>query len=701
MSVQDLVADLLAEEDDEDLMDYISEGEGEYNEEEEEMDRSFPDAVFICNVPKVGPEKLDKLSKVLTKIISKSGPVASLVMPMNTETNTTYGYIIVKFENKADADKCARDLNGYALDKSNTFKVVKMDTFDSITNRKDEFAAKRNVARPSSQDHRDWLSDVASREQFLIRYGSETEIFWHDQNAGEPQLYYGGEREKAGGKIWCDWKVQFSPQGSFIATMHKQGIALWAGDQFKKWAVRFPHDGVKHIDFSPNEEFLLTWNGSHPKEDDENAVRIFRVLSGECMRKCRTPLVSPLNDKGEFPHFLWSKDSKFFAECNESTILVRDTETFDLIKDEEGRKRSLKYDNLATFQWSPKDPIIALWTLEKDNNPARLVLVEIPSRRELAARSRTQVEAKMHWQSNGDYLCLLVTKLSKTGKRGATNLEIFRIRDKNIPVEVVEIADTVKAFHWETGSNRFCVITTDDTGHKPKLQFYVLAADKCENVRSLDLPSNIFTDVFWAPGGQYFVCAAINATGGDMIFGGLMPDNKLEILHRDEHFMLTNVEWSPCSRYVITAVTQPMRDEVGGFKYQMEAGFAIWTFQGRQLQKNSKDKLFAVNWRPHPPPMISDKQVTDIKKNIKKYSKKYDALDEQEKDSARQIFKADRDKRLNGFLEILNRIADRNDEACESNGWEDAIDEWKGGQTWEKVETMFEEELDATEELIQ
>jgi len=693
----------LADEDDEDLLDFVSEGEGDVGEENEEMDRSFPDTVFICNVPKVGKEKLGKLESVLGRIIGKQGP-HKMIMPLNPNTDMTDGFLIVTFENKQDAEKCAKELNGYPLDKTHTFKVVKLDDFDIVTSRKEEFVPKSTVARPSRRDHRDWLSDPQTREQFLLRYGTETEIFWHDVLKGEPELYYGGEREKAGGKIWCDWKVQFSPQGSFIATFHQQGIALWAGDQFTRWAVRFPHKDVKAIEFSPNEEFLLTWNGSEPMKDDENAVTFFRVLSGEVMRKCKTPHMSPLNEKGQFPHFLWSKDSKYFAECNETTIVVRDTESFDLIRDEEGRKRNLKYDNLCTFQWSPKDNIIALWTLEKDNNPARLVLVEIPSRKELAARSRTQVEAKMHWQSNGDFLCLLVTKLSKTKKKGATNLEIFRIRDKDIPVDVVDVPDTVKAFHWETGGKRFAVITTDDTGHKPKLLFYALGADKFENVRTLDLPSNLFTDVVWAPGGQYFVCAAIGASGtsgGDLIFGGLMPDNKLEILHRDEHFMLTHVEWDPSSRYVITAVTQPMRDEVGGFKYQMEAGYAIWTFQGRQLHKIAKDKLFAASWRPHPPPLIDDKQQESIRKNIKKYSKKYDALDEQDKETARAAFKADRDQRLNAFLDILNRIADNNESRMEDNGWLDATDEWKSGLTWTKGEFSIEEELDATEELIQ
>merc|ERR1712079_30767 len=123
------------------------------------------------------------------------------------------------------------------------------------------------------------------------------------------------------------------------------------------------------------------------------------------------PMKAPLGT--DFPHFLWSHDGQYFAECNETSIKVRDVDTFEPIKDEDGSKKKFKFDGLETFQWSPKDNVLAVWISEKDNNPARLVLVEIPSGIEKASRSRTQVEASMHWQSEGDYLCLLATKLSK------------------------------------------------------------------------------------------------------------------------------------------------------------------------------------------------------------------------------------------------------------------------------------------------
>jgi len=692
-----MVVDRLEENEEEDIVDYLSEGEGEDLNDLEEtpaIDESFPTTVFICNLPKVPVAKYDKLMGVLGKLIDKYGENEK-TMPMNVKGDMSEGCAIVTFKTVDQADNAAKTLDGMALDRSHTFKVVKLDAFDNITSRREDFEPQRTLSSFSRADFRQWLLDDKCREQILLRYQTETEIYWHDTMNGSPVLCYGGEREKANKKIWCDWRVQWSPHGSYLATFHQPGIALWAGPDFRK-KVRFAHESVKYIQFSPTEDHILTWNGSHSTENDENAVRIFRVLTGECMRKSRTPAVAPLG--GEFPHFLWSHDGRFFAECNDSAIIVRDTDTFDLIKDEEGKKVRLKYDALHTFQWSPKDNVIAVWTLEKNNNPARLVLIEIPSRRELASRSRTQVEASMYWQSEGDYLCLLVTKLSKTKKKGATNLEIFRIRERNIPVDIVEVRDTVRGFYWETKGNRFAVLTTDDAGHHPKLLIFMLGSAKCEQICSFDLPSNSFNELYWAPEGQYFVCCAIGQ--GDLLFGGLTTDNKLEITFKDEHFMLTDVQWDPSSRFVITAVTQPMQNEMGGFKYSMEAGYSIWTFQGRKLYQQQKEKLWQISWRPHPPSLLPVNKQKDIRKNIKQYSKRYDALDDQAKDAARKAFQQDRQEKMDAFRKVLDRLDDWKKDIMDDNGWDEAVNSFMDSQGWEVDEKVVEEELSKEEEQI-
>jgi len=383
--------------------------------------------------------------------------------------------------------------------------------------------------------------------------------------------------------------------------------------------------------------------------------------------------------------------------------MVRDTDSWEIVKDESGKRTALKFDSLKCFEWSPKDNVLAVWTLEKDNNPARLTLVEIPSRKEIASRSRTQCEAEMHWHSEGDYLCLLVNKLSKTKKRLSTNLEIFRIRDKSIPVDIVTVGEEVRGFFWETRGNRFAILTADEAGHKPKLLIFQLGREKCQELCCFDLPSNGFNRVVWAPEGQYFVVAGMHsangATGsGDLLFAGLTADNKLEILHKDEHYMLTNVEWDPSSRYVITAVTQPMANDT--FRYSMEAGYAIWTFQGRVLYRQQKEKLYSVAWRPHPPSLLPANRQKDIRKNIKTFSRKYDAMDEQAKESARNAFRREREEKTNAFLEILDRLRDHKADRMEENGWGEAMEEFAEAQGWTQDDQIIEEELGVTEELI-
>merc|ERR1719229_526345 len=610
---------------------------------------------------------------------------------MKPGKDETYGCVIATFEDKAAAEAAWVQLNDIQLDKSHRLKVVRMDDFDGIINRSDEFQQQRTLSSFDRGDFREWLGDKKCREQILLRYQAETEIYWHDTMAGQPVLCYGGEREKRDKKVWCDWRVQWSPQGSYIATFHQQGIALWAGPQFEK-KVRFPHADVKEIQFSPNEEYILLWNGAMPQQGDDNAVRIFHVLTGQCVRKCRTPPVSPSGE--DFPHFLWSPDAKYIAECNDSRILVRDTETWEVIPDENGKRTAIKFEALKTFQWSPKDNVIAALTLEKDNNPARLVLVEIPSRRELTSRSRTQCEAEVCWQSEGDFLCLQVTKLSKTKKRIATNLEIFRMRERSIPVDIVTIEDVVKGFFWESRGNRFAVITADDQGHKPKLLIFKCGREKTEQLVSFDLPSNSFNRVIWTHEGQYFIVASVAAatgvsSSGDLLFAGLTSDNKLEILHKDEHYMLTNVDWDPSSRYVITAVTQPMQSDLGGYKYSMEAGYAIWTFQGRKLHQQQKEKLWAVAWRPHPPSLLPKQKQKQVRDNIKQYTKRYDVLDDQAKDQARQAFRAEREEKTNAFLEILDRLKDWKADKMDGNDWGDAMEAFAEAQGWTQGEHVI------------
>ena len=72
-----------------------------------------------------------------------------------------------------------------------------------------------------------WLLDDKLRDQFVLRSGRETQVFWNDphrkMNSTGRELKYGGEREKSRGKTWTESYVGWSNHGLYLATFHTPG----------------------------------------------------------------------------------------------------------------------------------------------------------------------------------------------------------------------------------------------------------------------------------------------------------------------------------------------------------------------------------------------------------------------------------------------------------------------------------------------
>lgn len=53
--------------------------------------------------------------------------------------------------------------------------------------------------------------------------------------------------------------VTWSPHGTYLGTFHRQGVILWGTEKWDK-VMRFQHPGVKLLDFSPRENYLVTFS---------------------------------------------------------------------------------------------------------------------------------------------------------------------------------------------------------------------------------------------------------------------------------------------------------------------------------------------------------------------------------------------------------------------------------------------------------
>lgn len=74
---------------------------------------------------------------------------------------------------------------------------------------------------------------------------------------------------------------------------------------------------------------------------------------------------------------------------------------------------------MKSFSWCPTLNIMAYWVAEDRDVPARVNLLEIPSRQELRSKNLFNVaDCKMCWQKNGDYLAVKVDRFQKCKKEG-------------------------------------------------------------------------------------------------------------------------------------------------------------------------------------------------------------------------------------------------------------------------------------------
>src|ERR1700761_5062508 len=106
---------------------------------------------------------------------------------------------------------------------------------------------------------RSWMADANARDQFALYRGDKVGVFWN--NKGNPP------ENVVDRAHWTQLFVQWSPKGTYLASVHPQGVQLWGGASFSK-QKQFPHPFVQLIEFSPLEGYITTWS-SRPIQVEE------------------------------------------------------------------------------------------------------------------------------------------------------------------------------------------------------------------------------------------------------------------------------------------------------------------------------------------------------------------------------------------------------------------------------------------------
>lgn len=213
---------------------------------------------------------------------------------------------------------------------------------------------------------------------------------------------------------WTDLYVSWSPLGTMMVTMHRQGVQIWGGPSWERF-MRFAHPMAKLVDFSPCEQYLVTWSHDEihvhdgmpqgplyfSSDDEGNNLAVWDIRTGHLLRTFKTQSGSADGDKRQqlpWPQLKWSPDDKFVARVTPDVqISVYELPSMGL-----HGKKSIKIEGVVDFEWRPlgdkdreeegksKKPgenMIAYWTPEVANQPARVSLMAFPARTVLRAKN--------------------------------------------------------------------------------------------------------------------------------------------------------------------------------------------------------------------------------------------------------------------------------------------------------------------------
>ncbi|KAI1699212.1 eukaryotic translation initiation factor eIF2A domain-containing protein [Ditylenchus destructor] len=597
--------------------------------------------LMIFGIPVCGQDRLPKLKNVLGKLFSMANPDTDAkgyndVYPLDEEGKTK-GFCFLEYPSKESAEYACVLFDGYVLDKNHTFSVYPLSAFRNVQQPKENWEPPKKRPFVDAGDLWWWTQHPKALDQFAIQAQNpmndamSISVYWNGRGSQEPIL----ANPDSTRENWSENIFKWSPHGSYLATLHKPGIALWAGESFIK-VQKMSHENVNFIEFSPNETYLVTYAREERRAGDgENCLRIFDVFTGE-MKKSFSPAGQGSARIHDWPFFKWCHNEEFFAFCRPkgNTINVYQTKDFTLCDN-----KPIELEGLVSFEWNPSKNIIAYYCEERvsANAPAEIGLMEFSRpkpndptvRRKIRAQRIFSVSAaNLFWQKAGQYLAAHTERYNNARKTKegdvkltgiASHLEIFDCTEKEVSVQTVQLSEPFINFGWEPKGNKFCVLV----GNMNKVTPLVYRLDKGKPVPQLmsKIEAGIqLNSVEWAPQGGWLTVFGANTVQGHVFF---IDTTGAEAVRSRivEHPSVNQGCWDPTGRYFVTCT-------LGRKGY--EGGYRIHSFQGREIVRKNVEILLRFKWRPRPPVTLDDQKIKEVRKNMKQVSAKFEEEDRRE-----------------------------------------------------------------------
>ncbi|SZF02055.1 unnamed protein product [Blumeria hordei] len=373
----------------------------------------------------------------------------------------------------------------------------------------------------------------------------------------------------------------YSPCGQYFGWASTEGVTVVDSSNGNViTTLNIPN--VYELGFSPRGSYLITWE--RPSKDEEgNAVKNLKVWRTveEVSEGCEKTVVGRFVQKSQTGWNLqYTSDEKYCARVVTNEVHFYESVDLGTVW------TKLRSEGVADFAVSPGiNHSVAIFVPERKGQPAAVKIFDVPqfsaplSQKTFFKGDKVQLK----WNQHGTTLVVLAqTEVDKTGKSyyGETTLYVLSANGGFDSRITLDKEGPIHDVSWSPNSKEFGVVY----GYMP-------AKTTIFNSRAIathSFPLSPRNTIIFSPTGRFVLVAGFGNLAGQMDVYDLEKDYRKVCTIEGGNPSVC--EWSPDSKYILTATTSP--------RLRVDNGIRLWHVGGSVMYNEDMEELYHVTWRP-------------------------------------------------------------------------------------------------------
>ncbi|CAI6093316.1 hypothetical protein V2G26_017687 [Clonostachys chloroleuca] len=391
---------------------------------------------------------------------------------------------------------------------------------------------------------------------------------------------------KPEGNLRC---CNYSPCGRFFGWASPDAVNVVDSSSGQE-VLSLPITNVYEIGFSPRGTFIITWERPAKDEngDATKNLKVWRTLEEGVAGADKQPLGKFVQKQQGNWNLQYTADEKYCARL--VTNEVQFHESHDLVT----VWNKLRIEGAASYALAPgtQNHAVAVFVPERKGQPAAVKVFNVPlfnaptSQKTFYKGDKVQFK----WNKQGSSLLVLAhTEVDKTGKSyyGETTLYLMSTSGSIDARVTLDKEGPIHDVSWSPNSKEFGVVY----GYMP-------AKATIFNHRAIpqhSFPLGPRNTITFSPNSRFVLVAGFGNLAGQIDIYDLQKDYRK--ICTIEGGNPSVCEWSPDSRYIMTATTSP--------RLRVDNGIKLWHVSGGIMYNEDMVELYQVEWRPSAPGSVS------------------------------------------------------------------------------------------------